>query len=200
MRKFFRFAVLFVVLLILTSCGASIKTVNTMDLEYPVNPSLSATANVTGQKILISEFSDERASKNDVCNSYDADGEIDGTWNSPREVKNFIKEAISAELVSEGIETITDENKSNHPDVPELKGKIRIFYGWLDEKSNYISRVNVDFYIVSKSYTIFYKSYLGESDTGSCGVSLVQSTRSAMRAAAVDIKDMLLKEAAYVKK
>jgi hypothetical protein len=200
MRIMFRLAALSAILLIFTSCGASIISVNTANLDYAANPSLNKTAVTSELKIQLSEIIDERASLGDICNSYDADGQIDGKWNSSREVKNFIKEAISSELESEGIVVIADENKLNHPDIPELKGKVRIFYGWLSEKSNYASKVNVDFYITQKSYTIFYKSYLGENTTGSCGASLVQSTRSSMRAAATDIKEILLKEAAYVKK
>lgn len=199
MRIFFRLAVLSAFLLVLTSCGASIITVNTADLVYTTNTSLNKTTGGVGLQLLLTEIIDERPS-GDLCNSYDTDGLIDGRWNSPKEVKTFIKEAISSELKAEGIDVIVDENKLSHPDIPELKGKVRIFYGWPGEKQNYITKVNVDFYITLKSYTIFYKSYLGENMTGRCDASLIQSTRSAMRVAAADIRNILQKEAEYVKK
>jgi hypothetical protein len=199
MRQMFRLILVIGVLFLLTSCGASVISKNTANLQYSANPSSGRTGGDSNLKIYISGIIDERASAGDVCNSYDTDGVIDGKWSSSKDVKLFIEEAIAAELSSDGVQVIGEENRQNYPNVPELKGKVRIFYGWLEDGSNYASKVNVDFYIVNKTYTIFYKSYLGENSTGVCGVSLVQSTRNAMSAAAADIKEMLIKEAAYVK-
>lgn len=187
------------VLLLLTGCGASVITMNTANLQYPASTSAKKPAGDTILKIYISDIIDERVSVGDVCNSYDSDGAIDSKWSSSKDVKLFIEEAVAAELALEGIDVIDEAEKQNLQNVPELKGKVRIFYGWLDEGSNYTSKVNVDFYIVSGNYTIFYKSYLGENNLGLCSASLVQSTRSAVHAAAVDIKELLIKEAAYAK-
>ena len=197
--KYILFLAGIISILLFTGCGASVITINTATLDYPLKSYSDSTSSEGHYSIIISDISDERPSFGDICNSYDTDGQIDGKWNASKEVRTFIKEAISSELAAEGVEVITSADKINDMNILRLKGRVKIFYGWLEGKSNYASRVSVDFVILNKSYNVFYKSYLGENNTGSCGLSLMNSTKDALHKAAVDIKEILIKEAAYVK-